>query len=368
MTDSDKAYRQRRIADELYRRSLDGAPFYALGCALVAAVGNQPWPAYWIHGAAVLLYLLSGWFRISDRVPQVDPGLPAWKKRRFLIIHAGCLLWSVVLWRTLAIDGAQSTALLVALICTAGYGAATAIAFSMEPRQALITLVLLVVPSVLALATSPAARPLALTLFLYSIYLVISLSRSGKAFAAQLDLECDLRASRAEIERLTLQDSLTGLANRRALDLEFQQAWNQAHRRRAPLSLLLADIDHFKRINDAHGHAAGDACLLHFAELMRRHFRRAGDLPVRLGGEEFVVVLEDCNLEDAEYHAEAFRRLVESEPGRFDGQAFPMTVSVGVATARWDGHDRPDNLLKRADDACYLAKHSGRNRVLREPA
>jgi diguanylate cyclase (GGDEF)-like protein len=128
----------------------------------------------------------------------------------------------------------------------------------------------------------------------------------------------------------------------------------------------MLDIDHFKRINDAHGHAAGDACLRHFAALLRSHFKRADDLPLRFGGEEFLVLLQDTPLADALEHAERFRHRVAGSPCEHEGRSIAFTVSIGVAAAHWDGQDDLEQLLERADAACYLSKHAGRNRVSRQ--
>jgi diguanylate cyclase len=356
-------YRQRRIADELYSRSLDGPLFYALGCLLVAGLGERPWLDYPWHGLAALLYLGSGWLRRRHRVPAADAQLAAWQRRHFATVHVSALVWSLLVWRTAWLEGAHATATLVALLCTATYGSASATLFAIDRRQCLLVLTLLLAPVALLMLPQQSLRPLSITLACFALYLITAVRRWSQLFKGQLMLEEALHASRAEVERLTLQDGLTLLANRRAYDLQVPQSWDQAHRRRAPMSLIMADIDHFKRINDSLGHAAGDAALRHFAALLRQHFRRAGDLPVRLGGEEFVVLLMDCTLHDATELAESFRARLAASAADHEGKPLPMTASFGVAQAHWDGHDHPDRLLERADAALYRAKHGGRNRV-----
>ncbi|MBN8505859.1 MAG: GGDEF domain-containing protein [Burkholderiales bacterium] len=359
----DTAYRLRRTADELYRRALDGPGFYAVGCFLVASLGTKPWTEYPWHGLAALIFLVAWWLRRQHRVAVQDEALPAWLQRHFLHIQVCGLLWSLLLWQTGRQDGVGSTSLLVALLSTAVAGLVTASLVGLNRAQGHAALAALLLPAMVLMAFDVTLQALSVTLLVFGLYLWSAGRRWYQSFAHQLDLEVQLRASRAEIERLTLQDPLTGLANRRALDLQLPQTWDQAHRRRESLSLLALDIDHFKRVNDQFGHAVGDACLRHFAALLREHFRRADDLPLRIGGEEFVVLLQDTPIDVAAELAERFRDRVQASPCMHGGQSLACTVSIGVACARWDGQDDADHLLRRADAACYLAKHAGRNRV-----
>jgi two-component system cell cycle response regulator len=166
---------------------------------------------------------------------------------------------------------------------------------------------------------------------------------------------------------LALVDPLTGLNNRRFLENHLATMLDQALRRRAPLSLMIFDIDHFKRVNDSHGHDAGDEVLKGFADRLRRVIR-GGDLLCRLGGEEFVIVMPNSSVEIAAKVAERTRSAIEGEPFVIDkaGTTIPITVSVGVA-GRGPGSD-PDSLYRRADRALYRSKSEGRNRVTADAA
>ncbi len=162
-------------------------------------------------------------------------------------------------------------------------------------------------------------------------------------------------------------DHLTGLLNRRAfveaVELEMQR-WARFPR---PLSLVMIDADHFKRINDQYGHAAGDAVLRHLAAGMTATFR-AMDVLARFGGEEFVVLLPDTTLEGAEVVAQRLCQLLASQAVEVGGQAVRYTISAGIATMDADVSDF-DALMQRADEALYAAKAGGRNRVERwQPA
>lgn len=162
-------------------------------------------------------------------------------------------------------------------------------------------------------------------------------------------------------------DHLTGLLNRRAfveaVELEMQR-WARFPR---PLSLVMIDADHFKRINDQYGHAAGDAVLRHLAAGMTATFR-AMDVLARFGGEEFVVLLPDTTLEGAEIVAQRLCQLLATQAVEVGGQVVRYTVSAGVAAMDADVGDF-DALMQRADEALYAAKAGGRNRVERwQPA
>jgi two-component system cell cycle response regulator len=166
---------------------------------------------------------------------------------------------------------------------------------------------------------------------------------------------------------LALVDPLTGLNNRRFLENHLATMLDQAQRRRAPVSLMIFDIDHFKRVNDTYGHDCGDEVLKGFADRLRRVIRGA-DLLCRLGGEEFVIVMPNVSLDIATKVAERTRSAIQEEPFVIDkaGQTISITVSIGVAGRGPDSD--PDSLYKRADRALYRSKSEGRNRVTADAA
>jgi two-component system cell cycle response regulator len=171
---------------------------------------------------------------------------------------------------------------------------------------------------------------------------------------------------RADYERsmsLALTDTLTGLYNRRYASRHLATEVEQSKRTGKPLGLLLIDIDHFKTINDTHGHAAGDEVLRAVANRLSRHLR-GFDTVARWGGEEFVVVMPEATLEVARSVAERLRRKVASGPVTISGGGGDVivTVSIGVAVTG-DDVSTMDDLLRAADAAMYFAKRNGRNRV-----
>jgi two-component system cell cycle response regulator len=157
---------------------------------------------------------------------------------------------------------------------------------------------------------------------------------------------------------LAVTDSLTGLYNRRYLTAHLASTVDGLAAEGKPLALAMVDIDHFKAINDSHGHAAGDGVLRDIAELLKRSLR-ATDMVARLGGEEFVVVMPDTDVGMAEAVTRRLRRVIAEATAA----KVPITVSIGVAAMLGPG-DTPERLLKRADDALYEAKRGGRNRVI----
>jgi two-component system cell cycle response regulator len=164
-----------------------------------------------------------------------------------------------------------------------------------------------------------------------------------------------------EIYRLMTVDGLTELHNKRFFTEAIDKELSRAKRYERSFALVLFDIDHFKKINDAYGHLAGDAVLRQLGALVRGRVRR-DDIPARTGGEEFAVILPEVGREGAAALADKLRRSVEEATFRFEGTVIPVTISLGVA--EWDpGIEDPAEMIKRADEKLYEAKRSGRNQV-----
>lgn len=166
----------------------------------------------------------------------------------------------------------------------------------------------------------------------------------------------------AELRRVARVDGLTGILNRRGLDAEAPRLLQICQRQRLPCTLLMADLDHFKRFNDTHGHAGGDGALRHFAALVGSQLR-ASDLFGRYGGEEFCILMPGTQGDLARLAAERLRIHVSANPVPLNGALLPLTVSLGLAV--YDGNGSADfaALLDQADQGLYRAKALGRNRV-----
>jgi len=170
---------------------------------------------------------------------------------------------------------------------------------------------------------------------------------------------------RARLERLAVTDDLTVTFNARYLATRLVEEIERARRAGTPLSLLWMDLDHFKRVNDKHGHSAGDQVLRAFADRVRAATRRV-DILVRRGGEEFVLLMPSTAGAQAKVIAERVRATVGDTPVELaDGVRVTQTVSIGVVT--WNGRETPDALQGRADETMYYAKQRGRNRVESSP-
>ena len=193
-----------------------------------------------------------------------------------------------------------------------------------------------------------------------------ALQRLESMRAKQLEMSRDLASANRELEKLSRQDGLTGIANRRYFDSYLVTEVRRGARERQPLSLILSDVDHFKAFNDCYGHQAGDDCLRRVAAALSSAGRRPADLAARYGGEEFAMVLPGTVLEGAVDVAQAVSRVI-------DGLAIPharsavdrkVTLSQGIVSLTLEKETSSEDLIQRADQALYMAKQQGRNRYI----
>jgi diguanylate cyclase (GGDEF)-like protein/PAS domain S-box-containing protein len=192
------------------------------------------------------------------------------------------------------------------------------------------------------------------------------------AESEQAELKGSLAEHAAELERLNallreqaFEDSLTGLANRRQFTATLDHEIRRARRNNGEISLLMADVDFFKRYNDTLGHQRGDECLQRVAQVLKDAFRRPGELPARYGGEEFAVILPNCGPDLGMALAERLRSAMEAAGiVHHSSDVAPcITLSIGVSSGRVQADITPDVLILAADNALYRSKAEGRNRV-----
>lgn len=170
------------------------------------------------------------------------------------------------------------------------------------------------------------------------------------------------RLAEEEAREMAMHDPLTGLANRRAFDLFLEREARRSRRDQVPVSLIVVDVDHFKAYNDEFGHPAGDECLARLGRILLEASARPGDLAVRLGGDEFLVVLGETDRAGARAVAESIRDAVHAcEP--VPGTSRRLSVSLGVATRIYDAWTPEQALLEEADQALYRAKSAGRDGI-----
>jgi diguanylate cyclase (GGDEF)-like protein/PAS domain S-box-containing protein len=195
---------------------------------------------------------------------------------------------------------------------------------------------------------------------------VLGIVEAYKDITARRQAEAALKEANEHLARLSRTDGLTGLANRRHFDERLQSEWLRHRREKQMISLLMFDVDFFKRYNDTYGHQAGDQCLASVAGAIRGQLRRPADLAARYGGEEFAAILPNTAVEGARHVAEAIREAVNrlALPHSASTVADHVTISIGVAAGIPDATSSAEGLLKRADQALYQAKERGRNQSI----
>lgn len=193
----------------------------------------------------------------------------------------------------------------------------------------------------------------------------INLLQRNAAYAALRESQQLLQEKNAELERLTNTDGLTGIANRRYFDDYLATEWRRAQRDQNPLSLLLMDVDHFKRYNDKYGHVAGDSVLQEVAAALNSVSRRPADLAARYGGEEFALILPNTTVEGALILGEKMLQVVLNLhiPHAASTTHQWITISIGAVSLIPAAADTPIDLIERADACLYRAKENGRNQV-----
>ena len=360
----------RRLTQEVadtYQRALTGGFFYAAAWLVVGLYGGAFSFAPLASWGLVVAFLGLATQRFVHKPLAEGDGTAL---VRWLRVHWGIVLLTNLLWGGLfcwiSLDTRFGDARNTGLLFTLGLCTAMAHAFSMRRSPAFAGIGMLCLPGLSVMAVDPDQRASALMSVVYLVYVFISLARSYAEYQQRLDLDQELRTQRDLFSRQSRIDPLTELANRRQFADVLAAATATARDSDEPLTLLLLDLDHFKQINDTHGHAVGDACLVAIAGRLHSAFGGAGDLAARLGGEEFGVVLECQDLAAAWQRAEHFRAELVEHPIAVDGLSLAMTASIGIAEFAPARHDDVDALYHAADSAVYRAKAAGRNRVCRD--
>lgn len=187
--------------------------------------------------------------------------------------------------------------------------------------------------------------------------------RAMETVRSALDAEIKRRKkSEDKLRRIASTDHLSGLANRRSFLENAAAEYRRSRRYKSPLAIVMLDLDHFKRVNDTYGHAAGDTVIVSISQIIQSLSREGVDWVGRLGGEEFAVLLPDTDLRGAKNYAERLRLMIENTPIYSDITKLSITASLGVTTLQVQDHDFAA-LLSRADTALYVSKETGRNIV-----
>ncbi len=184
----------------------------------------------------------------------------------------------------------------------------------------------------------------------------------GKTDCAIISEVAELRQILTELAKLVRTDTLTGIANYHYFVQALEQEIERTQRSGQPTSLIMLDIDFFKKVNDHWGHEIGNQALIHLARLLQKIVRKL-DIPCRYGGEEFAIILPDTNLAACLPVAERIREGIEKSPLDVAGQPLRITVSLGISTYRGEQEITVEKLVQQADQYLYQAKENGRNRV-----
>ncbi|RRS02963.1 GGDEF domain-containing protein [Aquabacterium soli] len=368
----DAALRSRRTATACVCFSLLTVPFLLIVWCLQAwALTHPDVLAYFQPGR-----LLAAQWGVGLLVLwQAGVAVLAWQRREVIAAHApwwaaGALAPVLTGWSVLALlYGVQDTPMGMLLVEILVFARAF---FPLRDLKAWMALgaVLIVGHELLqALEVAAYAPLLSRPMFdghglsdWWTWWLRIMFNASVLPFAAAVFyLFASLARQRTELESLARTDMLTGLANRREFMARLVQESQRQRRGDQPLSLVMLDVDHFKQINDTHGHPAGDRVLASLGALVRANVRQEVDLAARLGGEEFALLLPETDAEGAQRVARKIVEALRALPIEHAGHLLPVTVSAGVAQVH---QGEGEQALRRADDCLYQAKRQGRDRVV----
>lgn len=299
-------------------------------------------------------------FRKAAPLPQV---MRRWESAFLVTLALVSLTWGVGGWLIMPAGSPLHQAVVYFFLM--GIAAGAAASYAAHAAGAAIAITAIIVPSIVAfLVTGPGEqRALAVGGMLYLAAAIRSIRSYGFYLRKTFQLSYELHTAYAHAQALARTDELTGLANRRAFVERGRSAVEQARRYGRPLSLVTFDVDHFKKINDTYGHAAGDEVLRQVAALATIA-QRGSDVAGRLGGEEFAVLLPETTAAEATVFAERLREAMTELRVAHEGAEIRFTCSFGVAEVE-ETTAKLDELLGAADEALYRAKAAGRNRVSR---
>lgn len=286
----------------------------------------------------------------------------------FAFILSSPLLWGAISAGALY-GGAGSQAQQTLSLVVSGLVSSGAIVFAINARlRPIYSLAAMLPPVVMASAIGhEMAGFYAVGCAMLHLYLMRAAGVIHADYWAAARARVELENRARELEQLSLFDPLTQAHNRQHFDRQLQLEWQRAAREKRPLSVLMIDADHFKQINDRHGHLAGDECLKQMSAALRSNLRDAGDLLARFGGEEFVVLLPGADSQAALTSAERLRACVQALRVSTPGEPLKFSCSIGAHTLWPHRVGQTADLLRGADQALYLAKALGRNRVAVAP-
>lgn len=356
-----------RVSDTYARSALGGFLYLIALPPLVYVTGM-----YQRHALVAALVMLSLVLAAAVRWRMSPPSETAgadvqwrWVARYSLVALSSTVIWAIVQSWILIDNEIEPLLKCVSLFGTLAFSTVLGHLYTSLMRLSISGILIMFVPTMTLLWLDPEMRVPAIAMVFYAVYLTTATLRSHKDYQRRLDLGEALRNQRDMYELLSRTDALTGLSNRRtfteSLNAQVREAqWLEG----AGVSLALLDIDHFKSINDRHGHIIGDEVLKHLARRLDAAFAGSDVIVARTGGEEFGLILRNVDEVEAMIRVEIFREALHAQPIVCAGVAVPVTVSIGVGRFDAETHRDDDGLYGAVDIAMYAAKQQGRNRVV----
>ena len=352
-----------RLLNDLKKRSTSGVFFYMLIPPLIFLTDN-----FFLRHLRFSLGFL-GIFSFICLFRLVHVYVSKKMPKRFEPANTGIFIGSVMLtalsWGMgsafFLLHSQEQTLQTLMLICSVGFVAGGVLSFMPLLYLAVIYNILMLLPPIATVFIKTDIPTLGFAMILYSVYLVLITLRGNAEYWKALENEHLLEEKSRELKKASRTDVLTGLYNRRYFDELFELEWGLSSRRKTPLTLLICDIDHFKKVNDTYGHQAGDAYLKLISSHLQEVFQRETDVVARYGGEEFVVLLPDRDAEQTRDLAERFRKNIAEAVLEYQGKKIQATVSTGISSCIPGSGMTRDAFLTRADNVLYEAKGSGRN-------
>lgn len=354
-----------REMSDTYSRSRLGGFYYLFTWGLLWLSSSAPRQQLLLWGGGSLLLLGFFTLRRLHRPPEQHEPAPMrrWLARHWSLIQLHALTWGLML-AGIQLHPGIGVSHLIAMLSVVVFGTGIAFTFPMRMPSCALAILLVYLPSTAIKywqGIGDISESMALTIYLG--YLGLFLYRWNSEYRVGLERELHLLQHSEQLDLLSRTDALTALGNRYQFNSLLPSWLANARRYNSDLSLILLDIDFFKRVNDRFGHSVGDLCLHAFAERMRQVFRRDSDFLIRLGGEEFAVLMPDTALEQAVQLAERFRVELAAQPLELPNGSLSLTCSIGAGSYLPLCDDSAETFYKRVDDALYRAKDRGRNRL-----
>lgn len=354
---------RRRLLTDIGRRSAASTWVYAIAWPFIflstELVDRFPLACWLLFAFFVVSALIRVWhFRLLDKLP--DHSLSTWQLGLFPLSLLSILIWASIAGYAL-LHGATDLVFLMT-ISTVGFTAGGVNNFAPHLPLCRAFIFCGVGPLLVATLVGDHSIAFLIIVLMFISYLLLASRHQHGEYWRQLASETELKTQREQLERLSRVDSLTGLYNRRHLNAKLDEFWSLCARQQQPLSMLMLDIDHFKPINDQHGHAVGDACLQWLSNLLQRRMHRNSDVLTRMGGEEFAILLPFTDEQGAMQLAEIVRQQIAVTPFQHQAVTLNITVSIGIATCIPQPQHEMADLMLAADKALYKSKHLGRNR------